>query len=747
MIVSSRRLRNVLAYTALVLIGLMRAGVARAQLTGGCTQTDMQKNLGGNYDAFTSGSTGQLGHAGTCQSFYEAGSDFSVCRVFPVYDCYGSDGQFKTTFPNDVLHSDVNKCQSRVTTPLAMCVTRDRTACSVKDLETQINTGLSYSIMFQIMLGVNGSCFDLPTIQNKFGCDLTRSKTRVIVKCDEDQFASFWDDDDAVIVFWVICGWCSLSVLGTTAAFLAAAKKWYVKFAEEHKPRDFEDAPLLDVQSTARESAPADENDKKTPSCCGSTLWSVLGAFDALQNYRELIDTTERKVPKDPKTGAVREDHDAETNWFDGIRCVALFAVIYCHWMLVNNSGQSTGFSVSVYNFQASYDSFAVYPVFLSVDAFFYMSAFLFMHLRIRAEKRADAALKKSENDNMYLAPRNDDDTDSTPSIFQRMKPYLQSLKATGKVILYRYLRITPAIMLVIFTAAYLTPYLPKGVLCQAIRNAEMFIQCKKDWWLQMLFVTNLKYDWTTCCVWLWYLSADFQFFVIAVLLAPLYKVNKFVYMGVVSSLAFACLVLFGYYEVYDLAKKYYYVTYTRGTPYFMGLLMATLMNEPTIRRKLVPSFAFQVIGNLVAFCSFIGVVNLMWYNGYMAFKNELPGEHGNRALNASIEAIFCIFMSVTTLLWGSGYGGIIFRFFSHAAFRVPSKLTFSAYIIHLVIIYIIFANRSYIIEHLDLLSYHSSFAGCVFWVMMSAVFVNVFLEAPIGKLNTLITRGGKKRS
>jgi peptidoglycan/LPS O-acetylase OafA/YrhL len=750
MIVSSRRLRNVLAYTALVLIGLMRAGVARAQLTGGCTQTDMQKNLGGNYDAFTSGSTGQLGHAGTCQSFYEAGSDFSVCRVFPVYDCYGSDGQFKTTFPNDVLHSDVNKCQSRVTTPLAMCVTRDRTACSVKDLETQINTGLSYSIMFQIMLGVNGSCFDLPTIQNKFGCDLTRSKTRVIVKCDEDQFASFWDDDDAVIVFWVICGWCSLSVLGTTAAFLAAAKKWYVKFAEGRsegkRHGDFEDAPLLDVQ---RENIPAKDNnaeEKKTPSCCGSTLWSVLGAFDALQNYRELIDTTERKVPKDPKTGAVREDHDAETNWFDGFRFTAMLAVIYGHWMLLNNGGQSAGYFASLSEFIKSYESIALVPAFLAVDAFFYMSGFLFMYLYIRTKKREDLANESADEGAKfdYLSRHVNDNEPEVSATKQNLLALKKCVVESILLIVHRYLRMTPAIMFVIFIATYLMPYLPQGVLCQTYRGSPVFFSCKQDWWLQMLYVTNLKAEWEFCCAWLWYLSADFQFFVIAVLLAPLYRLNRFVYMALVAAMVFASLVLFGQYQVFDLEQKFYYVSYTRGAPYCTGMLIAALINEPTIRRKVVPSFAFQVIGNMVAVGSFIAAVNLLWYDGTLEMQNKLPDEPMNRFFNASIEALFCIFMSVTTLLWGSGYGGIIFRFFSHAAFRVPSKLTFSAYIIHFILLVVAIANQSYVVEHLDRLAIHTSYGGCVLWIMISAVFVHVLLEAPLTKLNALLT---KKRS
>ena len=124
-----------------------------------------------------------------------------------------------------------------------------------------------------------------------------------------------------------------------------------------------------------------------------------------------------------------------------------------------------------------------------------------------------------------------------------------------------------------------------------------------------------------------------------------------------------------------------------------------------------------------------------------MAFKNELPGEHGNRALNSSIEAIFCIFMSVTTLLWGSGYGGILFRFFSHAAFRVPSKLTFSAYIIHFILLIVAIANQSYVVEHLDRLAIHTSYGGCVVWIMISAIFVHVLLEAPLTKLNALLTK------
>ena len=728
---------------AVSLIGtLLMSVLVDAQLTGGCAQTDIQKALNGDYNAFTFGATGQIGHAGTCQSYYDAGADFSVCRVFPVYDCYGSDGQLKATLPNENVHSNINFCQSRVTTPLAMCVTRDRKACSADELEAQINVGLTYSVGFNIMLGVNGTCFNLPTIKERFGCDLTRSKTRVVVKCNEDQFASFWDDSDAVIVFWVICGWCSLSVLGTTAALLAAAKKWYAKFTEERRSHDFEDAPLLDVQSSAREPVSADD-DKKTPGCCGSTLWSVLGAFDALQNYRELIDTTERKVPKDPKTGAVREDHDAETNWFDGFRFAAMLAVIYGHWMLVNNSGQSAGYFASLAKFIKSYEAIGVIPAFLAVDAFFYMSGFLFMYLYIRTKKREDIA-KESAVDGAkfdYLSRHVDDSEPEISVTKQNLLAVKKCVVESVLLIVHRYLRMTPAIMFVIFIATYLIPYLPQGVLCATYRNNPVFFSCKKDWWLQMLYVTNLKHEWEFCCAWLWYLSADFQFFIIAVLLAPLYRLNRFVYMALLAAMVIASLVLFGQYQVFDLQQSFYYVTYTRGAPYCTGLLVAALMNESTIRRKVVPSFAFQVIGNLTAVSCFIASVNLLWYDGTLEIQNTLPDEPMNRFFNASIEALFCIFMSVTTLLWGSGYGGILFRFFSHAAFRVPSKLTFSAYIIHFILLIVAIANQSYVVEHLDRLAIHTSYGGCVVWIMISAIFVHVLLEAPLTKLNALLTK------
>lgn len=137
---------------------------------------------------------------------------------------------------------------------------------------------------------------------------------------------------------------------------------------------------------------------------------------------------------------------------------------------------------------------------FLSVDTFFYLSAFLVAYM-------------------MFLDPKS----------AQKF--------SYAKYVLFRYLRLTPAAMMLMFTWWILYPVVGAG---NQYGGSPMWYRkpdhnsdaCPKYWWTHLLYISNLYPGVIRdeCDAPYWYLSADFQLYLIAPLfILPLMSTRKLI--------------------------------------------------------------------------------------------------------------------------------------------------------------------------------------------------------------------------
>ena len=69
---------------------------------------------------------------------------------------------------------------------------------------------------------------------------------------------------------------------------------------------------------------------------------------------------------------------------------------------------------------------------------------------------------------------------------------------------------------------------------------------CVEGWWAHFLYINNLvtygKKEGTNYCMgWTWYLPNDFQFYIIAALLVPIFYKRPYLSLGLIVLVTLAC--------------------------------------------------------------------------------------------------------------------------------------------------------------------------------------------------------------
>ncbi|KAB0804317.1 hypothetical protein PPYR_01287 [Photinus pyralis] len=123
-----------------------------------------------------------------------------------------------------------------------------------------------------------------------------------------------------------------------------------------------------------------------------------------------------------------------------------------------------------------------------------------------------------------------------------------------------RYIRLTPCLALVIaFNATWLY-HLGSGPFWDKIVGDE-YRNCRNNWWVNLLYINNYYDFQNTCMLHTWYLGADTQLFILALLvMALIWKCKKYlkVIFGTCLIVSFIVPGVVNYIYDYDIIVRYY---------------------------------------------------------------------------------------------------------------------------------------------------------------------------------------------
>ena len=424
-----------------------------------------------------------------------------------------------------------------------------------------------------------------------------------------------------------------------------------------------------------------------------------------------------------PMILATKQSPSAITS-INGIRVMSMFWVIICHthfWVLVLEGIDNSRYVLSDvaprFTFQVITNGF------FSVDSFFFLSGVLATYLTLREMARRKGS-------------------------FPILMYYI-----------HRYLRLTPTLVFVMFFAWFLTVHLADGpIYNRTVGEGSAFYEgCEKYWWTNILYINNLyPVSSKGCMNWLWYLANDMQFFIVAPLMivplfhslpvglvcVSLFLAGSFAATGVISGYyniqanMFASL-LYSY--VPDKNIDWIYVRpYHRIPPYIVGIVLGYLL----YRKARLP---FGKQWNRLGY-------SILWVLAAVVCMSTLFGLYPTWHDHVPSLAENVIYLMFSSFAWGvglafvvfschNGYGGVINVFLSMKFWIPLSRLTFSAYLIHPVVLTVIFFSSSRQPFHYTDIAMAVYAAGAVVISYGIAAIIATCVEFPLANLESALFR------
>ncbi|XP_018572971.1 nose resistant to fluoxetine protein 6-like [Anoplophora glabripennis] len=367
----------------------------------------------------------------------------------------------------------------------------------------------------------------------------------------------------------------------------------------------------------------------------------LLIAFSLLSNGRKLLHISKNSTSKE------------HIEILNGLRVISMMWIIAGHGFMswakvpvVNIEDWGESWTKHLY---AGY----ILTAPLAVDTFFYMSGFL-------------VAFK-------YLQ--------------RKEKSLLSQLLSIPQMYLHRFLRLTPALLMVYLVIISLFHRLGSGPLWE--KNKDYAKTCRDNWSAVFLYIQNYYNYKNVCLPQTWFLSAVMQLFLISPLvLIPLSLTLRkplgfkkamvgLTILNIVST--FTPMV----HKLYVLDYRNEYDSHSRLIDYFMGVMLAVFMRE-----NMDKSFLYMVreqrkpVINLVIWILIIlaMLATVMCYQLLVEMQE-------NYKITVTILSLMRPMWSfgLSWIIYSSyhGYGGFVNWILRRPIFQILGRLTYSIYLVH----------------------------------------------------------------
>ncbi|KAF8793159.1 Nose resistant to fluoxetine protein 6 like protein [Argiope bruennichi] len=353
------------------------------------------------------------------------------------------------------------------------------------------------------------------------------------------------------------------------------------------------------------------------------------------------------------------------------------------------------------------------------------------------------------------------------PENEEEIKPFLQYkaaqlyLNGSFAVDIFFVIRLTPLYMIVLGFYTTLFSYTGTGTACPTY---DTHPACKKQWWWHFLYLNNFTKVQNTCMGWTWYLAADMQFYIISPLfMISLIRRPRFGYALTFVTICGSCVTNFLLTYQFDLidgfsrlefhlgdprfGKRFtefvnivYVKPYTRISAYLVGLLLAIFLCQARINKRKIKN------SMVTLYCGWITTVCFMWICIFSLYKreevlSETAFYNGTKHLFFSLSLAWMIYVLYT------GQAELINRCLSWKGFLPLSRLSYSVYLIHMLIV----TRRIQQTEggmDFSYMFWISLYIYTFFWGYVAAFIASLLFEVPtINCLDWLSKKKKKEKS
>ena len=408
----------------------------------------------------------------------------------------------------------------------------------------------------------------------------------------------------------------------------------------------------------------------------------------------------------------------------NGIRVLSMFWIILCHthlWTLIESGLDNVLYVIEHVVPRFSYQ--VIVNGFFSVDSFFFLSGVLVSYLTLRQMARK---------------------------------------KGRFPVIMYyvhRFLRLTPTYAVVLFFYWFLTVHMTDGPNYRVGAGVDsvLYKNCEKYWWTNLLYINNL-YPWKggdECMGWMWYLANDMQFFVVSPLMIVLLYYS--LPLGLLSVGIFlvgsftATGAIAGYYDfnantilagidptnttVVSSGDELYIKPYARISPYLVGIVLGYLLYQKV-------KIPFSKLLNWLIYLAIWGLAAIFCLS-------TVYGQYGSWHGHTFSQAENVTYFMFSRFTWGlglalvvfachNGHGWVVNSFLSMKIWIPLSRLTFNTYLVHEIVLTVIFGNLRDPVHYTDITLAVFGVAAVVLSYGVAGV-VAAFVEFPLANIEIIV--------
>ncbi|XP_063697874.1 nose resistant to fluoxetine protein 6-like [Culicoides brevitarsis] len=330
---------------------------------------------------------------------------------------------------------------------------------------------------------------------------------------------------------------------------------------------------------------------------------------------------------------------------------------------------------------------------------------------------------------------------------FKFIKDSPFGLKHFLQAIVYRYLRLIPMVIFIIFLNATVLIHLQNGPLWKMIGETERSF-CRNNWWSNVLFINNYIHVQDPCIQQSWFLATDFQLTIFGMFLMILTtKYQKYVKqifgVAIFASFVIPAVVVYRngfegimmvtpeemkYVMIYDKTyQKFYLPSHMNIGPYLYGMITGVLLhNIRLFKVKITQSRLLTGIWYLVVP---IAVGTLL--SGFIFYENNFEKPSLWIAIYASVSKNSWGLLGIIFILGlVSGASKLVKNFLDHPVFKPLGKITFSVFLCHTFIIRVtlgdIRAGR-----HLSDMHLLGNVCSTFFLSYLLGFLLHVLIEAP----------------
>ncbi|XP_055370763.1 uncharacterized protein LOC129605190 [Condylostylus longicornis] len=436
----------------------------------------------------------------------------------------------------------------------------------------------------------------------------------------------------------------------------------------------------------------------------------LLIAFSVITNGEKLFKISTKKSPN-------------VIECLNGLRCISIV------WIVLGHS-YATFSTISILNGQYAIEWFKTFfSVFIqfgtvSVDTFLFLSGLLVIWSAFREMEKNGGRLNVIM---MYI---------------------------------HRYLRLTPALAAAVLFSVSFVKYIGDGPFWQQNIAGPIVSACEDKWWATLIYVQNYVMDGpigqTICIPQSWYLAVDTQLFLLSPLvLLPLWKWGRKMILPIIILALLSNACVFTIFMKWDFStikssallftmermKMTYVPTHARYAPWLIGILIGYFLFETKNKKTKLPKvvvFCGWFVSIAIILAVIIGPYNRVREGGGNPTKIESSFYEAFSRTSWSIALAWIVFAC------HKGYGGMINSFLSWTIWEPFSRLTYSIYIVHFPIQYLVNANTKHdkYFSNFDVMY---KFWGDFGFTLCIATLLTLSFESPIIGIEKVLFKRGSE--